>query len=320
VALKETLAARLRSSRAAWTAYNLLHYRELKQNADHYKRLGIRRSVVAPIAHRDIPKHSGDPAWLDRPGAREALADHPDFKKFDPVTQAKLERWVDEGFLILEGHLTSGQVDEVNAEIQRLFDEGVVKYHPLSPRVMNAFEHSRAIDAVVEDPELLRLLSFILGRQAVLFQTINFFTGSQQAAHSDSFHMTTEPPGYLTAIWIALENVEPGSGPLFYYPGSHRLPYVMTEDLGERRADEQSKEDSYSRRIAELIDERGIEPVEFYARKGDLLIWHANLLHGGRGIEREGATRKSLVAHYFGEGVLCYHESTERPALVRSPS
>jgi Phytanoyl-CoA dioxygenase (PhyH) len=319
VGLKENVAARLRSSRAAWTAYNLLHYREPKRNSDHYKRLGIRRSVVAPIAHRDISKHVGEPAWLDRPDAKRTLRDNPEFQSFDPATQAELERWVDEGFLILEGQLSSEQVDEVNAEIQRLFDEGIVKYHPLSPRVMNAFEHSPAIDAGVEDPELLRLLSFVLGRQAVLFQTINFFSGSQQAAHSDSFHMTTEPPGYLAAIWVALEDVEPGSGPLFYYPGSHRFPYVMTEDLGERRPDEHSKEDSYSRRIGELIAERGIEPVEFYARKGDLLIWHANLLHGGRGIEREGSTRKSLVAHYFGDGVLCYHESTERPALVRSP-
>ena len=318
--LKENVAARLRSSRAAWTAYNLLHYRELKRNADHYRRLGIRRSVVAPIAHRDIGERGGEPAWLDRPDAKTALARRADRESFEPEIRSKVERFIDDGFLILEGHLSPQRVDEVNAEIQRLFDEGVVKYHPLSPRVMNAFEHSEAIDHVVEDPELLRLLSFILGRQAVLFQTINFFTGSQQAAHSDSFHMTTEPPGYLTAIWVALEDVEPGSGPLFYYPGSHRLPYVMTEDLGERRADEQSKEDSYSRRIAELVSDSGIEPVEFYARKGDLLIWHANLLHGGRGIEREGATRKSLVAHYFGEGVLCYHESTERPALVRSPS
>ena len=171
---------------------------------------------------------------------------------------------------------------------------------------------------MVEDPELLRLLSFLIGREAALFQTINFFLGSQQSAHSDSFHMTTEPPGYLAAIWVALEDVEPGAGPLFYYPGSHRLPYVMTEDLGERRPGEEDKEDSYHRRIGEVIAESGIEPVEFYAKKGDLFIWHANLLHGGRPVEREGATRKSLVAHYFGTGVLCYHESSERPALVRS--
>ena len=318
MALKEKIVARLRSSRAVWTGYNLLHYRKLRGNAEHYKRLGIKKPVIAPIAHRDIADGAGEQSWLDRPGALEALEAHPEFASFDPRIQEKLRGWVENGFLILEGQLGEDEVDAINADIQRLFDQGVVKYHPLSPRVMNAFEHSEPIAKVVEDPELLRLLSFVLGRDASLFQTINFFYGSQQAAHSDSFHMTTEPAGYLTAIWVALEDVEPGSGPLFYYPGSHRLPYVMTEDLGGRREGEENKEDSYSRRIGELVAELGLEPVEFYARKGDLLVWHANLLHGGRGIEREGATRKSLVAHYFGDGVLCYHESTERPALIRS--
>jgi ectoine hydroxylase len=59
-----------------------------------------------------------------------------------------------------------------------------------------------------------------------------------------------------------------------------------------------------------------IEPREFLPRKGDVLIWHANLLHGGRAIAAPGATRRSLVAHYFAKDVLCYHEVTERPAVV----
>ena len=32
-------------------------------------------------------------------------------------------------------------------------------------------------------------------------------------------------------MWVALEDIDEGSGPVFYLPGSHRLPYVMTEDL-----------------------------------------------------------------------------------------
>jgi len=47
-----------------------------------------------------------------------------------------------------------------------------------------------------------------------------------------------------------------------------------------------------------------------------VLIWHANLLHGGSPILRPGATRRSMVCHYFAEGVICYHEMSQRPALV----
>jgi hypothetical protein len=33
-------------------------------------------------------------------------------------------------------------------------------------------------------------------------------------------------------------------------------------------------------------------------------------------VKQEGSTRKSMVAHYFAEGVICYHEISQRPALV----
>ena len=317
--LRRTVASRLRESKATWIAHNLLHYRSLRRNAGHYRELEIEKPVVGSIAHRDIGRHSDEVPWLDRPDAAERLAESAEAESFGAETRAKLARWIDDGYMVLEGHLSRADVDEINSDLERQFEQGKIKYHPLGKRVVNAFEHSEPVRRAVTDPELLRLLSFILGREVNLFQTIDFFVGSEQAAHSDSFHMTTEPMGYLIAIWVALEDVSPESGPVYYYPGSHKLPYVMTEDLGDRGGDlGGGKEARYAERIRSLIADRGLEPVEFTASAGDVLIWHANLLHGGRGIAREGATRKSLVAHYFGSGVLCYHEVTERPALVRA--
>lgn len=315
--LKDSVAKRLRESRATWVAHNLLHYRELRRNQRHYEELGISKPVVGSLSHRDIARHSDEVPWLDRPDAIDALHAHPEYETFPEEVRAKLDGWVEDGLIILEGYRDRAGVEEINTDLERLFERGTLKYHPLGKRIMNSFEHSEPARRAITDPELMRLLSFLLGREATLFQSINFFVGSEQAAHSDSFHMTTEPMGYLVAIWLALEDVDAGSGPVYYYPGSHRLPYVMTEDIGETIAGE-TKEDRYGRQIADLVAEHGFEPVEFTPNAGDLLIWHANLLHGGRAIRREGATRKSLVAHYFGKGVLCYHEVTERPALVRA--
>ena len=317
--LKRNVAARLRGSKATWMAHNLLHYRSLRRNASHYEELEIEKPVVGSIAHRDIGRHSDEVPWLDRPDAAERLAASTEAASFGPEIRSKLERWIDDGYMVLEGHLSRAEVDEINSDLERQFEQGRIKYHPLGKRVVNAFEHSEPVRRAVTDPELLRLLSFILGREVSLFQTIDFFVGSEQSAHSDSFHMTTEPMGYLIAIWVALEDVDPESGPVYYYPGSHKLPYVMTEDLGGAEGEVAGgKEARYAERIRSLIADRDLEPVEFTAKAGDVLIWHANLLHGGRGIAREGATRKSLVAHYFASGVLCYHEVTERPALVRT--
>ncbi len=312
------ILVRARQFKPAWLLFNLAHYRQLRGNARRYRDLGIHRSVLGSISHRDITKPSDERPWLDRPDAKEALA-KADKSRIPEEVQVKLPGWVDDGFLILDGFFDGERIDAINADLESQMEAGTVDYHYRGNRVPDAFRKSEPIREMVNDLRLVSLLSFLLGREAKLFQTINFFEGSQQHPHSDSFHMTTEPKGYLVAIWVALEDVEPGSGPLLYYPGSHRLPYVMTEDLDGERGSALIAEDkggTYESKMAEVIAGNDIEPVEFLPRKGDVLIWHANLIHGGKGIETPGATRKSLVAHYFAKGVLCYHEATERPALV----
>lgn len=39
----------------------------------------------------------------------------------------------------------------------------------------------------------------------------------------------------------------------------------------------------------------------FHARKGDVFVWNAQLLHGGSPIADRGRTRRSVVFHYFSE-------------------
>ena len=48
-----------------------------------------------------------------------------------------------------------------------------------------------------------------------------------------------------------------------------------------------------------MCEERGLETKTFMAKKGDVLIWHADLMHGGAPIQDLERTRKSLVAHFM---------------------
>ena len=52
------------------------------------------------------------------------------------------------------------------------------------------------------------------------------------------------------------------------------------------------------------------------AKKGDVFIWHANLIHGGSPIKDHSLTRKSMVIHYYAKDVIKYHEITERPSIL----
>ena len=57
-------------------------------------------------------------------------------------------------------------------------------------------------------------------------------------------------------------------------------------------------------RIHEFSAERGLKTERFMAKKGDVLIWHGDLMHGGAKIVDPSLTRKSLVAHFMPLGVM----------------
>jgi ectoine hydroxylase-related dioxygenase (phytanoyl-CoA dioxygenase family) len=166
---------------------------------------------------------------------------------------------------------------------------------------------------VLKHPGLLDWIRLLMEREPKPLQTIMAHKGSQQGAHSDSIHMTTYPIGYLSAAWIAFEDIHPDSGPLVFYPGSHRLPYVFSKDVGISEADFKkhgysSYAEKYEPYIRRLVEERRIEPHYFHAKRGDVLIWHANLIHGGSMRRNVQLSRKSLVCHFFVKGAFVYHD------------
>jgi ectoine hydroxylase-related dioxygenase (phytanoyl-CoA dioxygenase family) len=71
----------------------------------------------------------------------------------------------------------------------------------------------------------------------------------------------------------------------------------------------------YEDRIEQLIAAEKLEKKTFLAKKGDVFIWHANLLHGGNPMNQPELTRKSMVFHYYTKDAICYHELTQRPSL-----
>lgn len=312
----------LRSLKAAYVANNLLNAKQLRHNRNLYRSYGLKKSIFSPLGYTDFEKagHHADIPWLDRPERLETMEQNAEFHGFTPELRDKVRQFEREGFCILEGFFAAPEIEQLNAEVERLLSEGKAGFNFTGRKIFNLWEISQlAKDHFFRNPELLKFLGFLLGKPALPFQSLNFTRGSEQRAHSDSIHMTTEPPGYLIATWIALEDVTEDSGPLVYYPGSHRLPFVSTADYDSGNGYFTLGHDSnrhYEDKIAGLIAENNLEKKVFLPRRGDVLIWHGNLLHGGSPITRTGATRKSMVCHYFAEGVICYHEMSQRPALM----
>ena len=310
----------LRKIKANYVLLNLFNLTKLAHARRMYKKYGIQRSVLLPISSIDLPKSlATELPWLDTAEGVAKLPTHLGLQHFDAATREAILAWPENGYLILRGLFNHAEVTEINSEIDRLIKDKIVDFNFTGRKIMFAFQHSELLRKYVHDRRILDVMDFILGKKMKVFQSINFLTGSEQAAHSDSIHMTTHPLGYMTAAWIALEEITPDNGPLVYHPGSHKLPYLLNGQYDHGGNQFVIGEDAYLRyeqAVDRSIEEGQFEHKELIAQPGDVLIWHANLLHGGKKMATPNASRKSMVIHCFADDVLCYHELTQRAAMM----
>lgn len=175
-------------------------------------------------------------------------------------------------------------------------------------RIQDAWKSDEDVRAIAANEHVLALLGKIYGRPAFPFQTLNFPVGTQQAAHSDSVHFSSLPERFMCGVWLAMEDVHEDAGPLFYIPGSHRWPIMTNALIGRRGQGEQlqSAQDPYGPAWDALRSAYGIKEATFLPRKGEALIWCANLLHGGMPQTDPRRTRWSQVTHYYFDACVYY--------------
>lgn len=257
-------------------------------------------------------KHGG--MWIDAKDWRERLAD----RHLSQEDKDRLERFVRDGYIILAQAASPEAVDAFQAEIARSFrfgnpdvlfqSHGSQETLPLTEavdrlgsRVVDAYVPLRQALDLFSSPELVRFLRLIFDEDPLLFQGLNFDQGSQQGLHQDTAYVVLNRPMELAACWIALEDVQAGSGELMYSPGSHRLPdwdFGPDRKHWDRSVDGDATHDEWSHFLRSKAEasEHGIQT--FLARKGDILVWHADLAHGGSPVTRPELTRQSLVGHF----------------------
>lgn len=156
-----------------------------------------------------------------------------------------------------------------------------------------------AIRALAMNSRITPVLTSLLGHVPVLCNSLSFERGSTQPDHVDALFMTPRTVGHLIAIWVALEDCHADAGPLRYYPGSQKIPpYRFSSGSYHFSPEEMPAWNAYMR---SEVSSRSLAPTTFAAKKGDVFIWNAHLLHGGSEIQNPTLTRKSLVFHYYSE-------------------
>ena len=297
--------------------YNFFQRNALKHNEALFKKYGVKKRYYSSISSKDFEHLEKQYYTADLKKLKEDQL----LQKFNSKTQNSILNFNNNGYAVIKEYFDPAIIDSINEEIDTLLKKEVLKFEYNHRKIMFAIHHSKLIKTFAYDKDLSKLYDYLIGGKADLFQSINFVhSGSEQHTHSDSLHMTTYPLGGLLGVWIALEDITEENGPVHYYPGSHKLPYFLNKDFDNEGTSWSLGTKAYSdyeKMISTKVTEAKIEKQLFTAKKGDILIWHANLLHGGEAHLNKSLTRKSMVLHFFEADAICYHEVTQRPALRR---
>lgn len=260
------------------------------------------------------------------------------FKPRFPLTfnlEEKLHFWQQNGYVILENVIDDELIDLFWNDVEELITNpekyklmvriDLPKFEPIQERLikdfpkedlkgkyvkLNDFHHlSETGKNLMTHPAIVNFLEAIFQQQIVVMQSLTFMFGSQQPTHQDFPWVTAKIPSHLAAAWIPLEDIRSDSGPLYYYVGSHKLPKFNFGNgiLSNQRSTRTPLE------FADYLDKNctthGYPKETLLIKRGDVLIWHAALAHGGGIISNPNSTRKSYVCHYSTHQALPFHRS-----------
>ena len=257
--------------------------------------------------------------WLDLLNSAEKDTKVAEIKKTNSNMLEKLSHFDEHGYVILRNAIPHELCDAISEALENAYKYGSENIYAQFPgengvkrkiEAGDSYKSARIIDTYMALPEALaalfnqqikEFLAVAFEEEPLLFQSLNFIEGSGQEIHQDTAFVVTDKPMKLIASWIALEDVQPGSGELNFIPGSHRYEeYRFSEEFkhfSPQRDSSDSLQNFYDH-LKNQIEINNGRVDRFLAKKGDVLLWHADLYHGGAPVELDDATRKSLVGHY----------------------
>ena len=231
----------------------------------------------------------------------------------------KEQHYLDQGYVVFEDLIPQNLIDDVLTELERAkrskhfvyYSQSVHRW--IAPQVsengflMNSFENPtwhihlpalrKAAMRVIYHPRVSDALTEISGTtHFVSWQDMLFDRSVGTVDHQDSWYLDTKPYGRLIAGWFAMENIHPSSGPFFVYPRSHLLPRINETEHLEHK--------DFLTAIKRIRDESGLEKKSMPLRKGSVLFWHPNTIHGADTVSDERFSRKSLTSHYYPVGTM----------------
>ncbi len=225
------------------------------------------------------------------------------------LTETQIQRFNDEGFLIVENLIDAATVESLRERYARLFrgdfETGVspdeVNWQEgdgdpsLTRQICNGWKADRAIAETVFRPDLGRAIAELAGWEGTRVMIDNVIwkpPGTRPLGfHQDNAYLRWFKPGLLLSCWIALDDTQADGGTMEVVRGSHLWHQSAPE--GEFHGPE-----DYKKEMLKAAATEGVEPdlVPIVVKRGGGSFHHGWTWHGS-GHNRSETPRRALVIH-----------------------
>jgi phytanoyl-CoA hydroxylase len=265
---------------------------------------------------------SSDYALTDNLGGRLTVPVSPgdDFAYFSASETAEINAYYAEyGYVVVRGLVSAAVLDAANTAFDReilpstrfiyrqasanperhvLSANGymlnsLLNLQSLDPRFYGGFR--AAAQQLLADARMQGVARELLGESGKLVQSMYFHGNPVTWPHQDTYYLDSEHLGSMTAAWIAAEDISPGAGRFFVYPGSHKID--MRKNGGN--FDIAFNHDRYKELVRNVIKDQRLQCRAPALAKGDVLFWHARTIHGSLPTSQPERSRRSFTAHYI---------------------
>ncbi len=208
----------------------------------------------------------------------------------------EIDRYRDEGWVVPRFRLPAARVAAMTAALEQLLRDnpGVRPEKLVSAHVEGdngeGVRGSRAFLDLARDPEIVELVSGVLGEDVILWGCHVFCKpageGYETPWHQDGHYWPIRPLANCT-VWVALEESSVDNGCLRVIPRSHR-DRALHEHLHEDRSDLTLNQ----RLAAGTFDEASAVDIEL--APGEMSLHDVYMIHGAR--ENTSSRRRTGVA------------------------
>jgi phytanoyl-CoA hydroxylase len=156
-------------------------------------------------------------------------------------------------------------------------------------------EFKRDSMEVLTHQNIQKSLKTILGEPGQLVQSMYFEGNPATWPHQDTYYLDSENIGSMVAVWVAVEDIKPGAGRFYVYPGSHKID--IKKNGGD--FDIAFNHDRYKKLTASLIENKQLAVSAPALRQGDVLFWNSKTIHGSLPTSQAEYSRSSFTGHYI---------------------